>query len=317
MIKYNDLTKDIGEVFFSGHQITEVFIGTSKVFPDSPTPPPTPVWGKYRFTLEDQSVVSADCDASSAITSAETTAYGGTMIAAEIGDCVTSIADSTFSYYFRKLTSITISNSVTSIGNGAFYGCTGLTNVTIPDSVANLDDGVFNGCSNLVTVTLPSGLTIIPEATFRICSSLTEVNIPSCVTSIGYQAFNQCISLTSITIPSSVTSIGGYAFVNCTSLSSITIPNAVATIEDYAFKGCNGLTSITIGSGITNIKQEAFFNCSGLTSITVNAVTPPTLGSSAFYNTNECPIYVPAESVNAYKGAWVAHVTASRIQPIP
>ena len=91
----------------------------------------------------------------------------------------------------------------------------------------------------------------------------------------------------------------------------------ITKIEKNAFYQCSGLTSIDIPSGVTSIGQGAFMNCSGLTSITVNAITPPTLGSAAFSNTNNCPIYVPSASVNAYMTATNWSTYANRIQAIP
>jgi hypothetical protein len=146
---------------------------------------------------------------------------------------------------------------------------------------------------------------------------ITSVIIPSGVTTIRDYAFYYCNMLEEVTIPEGVTSIGKSAFCRCSSLEEVTIPNSVIYIGQYAFQYCSGLTSITIPSGFTNIDKEAFRYCSGLTSVTINATTPPTLGSSAFYNTNNCPIYVPAESVDAYKGATNWNSLSSRIQAIP
>ena len=101
-------------------------------------------------------------------------------------------------------------------------------------------------------------------------------------------------------------------------ITSINIPSGTTTIGDYAFYYCTGLTNVTIPDSVTSIGNNAFVGCSGLTSITVEATTPPTLvNANAFNNTNNCPIYVPAESVDAYKttGNWVS--LASRIQAIP
>ena len=116
---------------------------------------------------------------------------------------------------------------------------------------------------------------------------------------------------------SNLTSIGGVAFSNCTSLTSVTIPNSVTSIGNSAFSSCDSLTSITIPSGVTSIEYSVFYGCRSLTSVTVLATTPPTLGPDAFYNTNNCPIYVPSTSVDAYKTAsrWSSY--ASRIQAIP
>ena len=166
---------------------------------------------------------------------------------------------------------------------------------------------------NLVSVEIGDCVTTIGGWAFDGCSSLTSITIPNSVTSIGTNAFNSCTSLTSVTIPDSVTSIGQGAFYGCSSLTSITIPDGVTSIGNGAFDSCRSLTSVTIPNSVTIIGNWTFYNCS-LTSVTVNATTPPTLGGGAFDNTNDCPIYVPAASVNAYKSAWSDY--ASRIQAI-
>jgi len=148
-------------------------------------------------------------------------------------------------------------------------------------------------------------------------SSVVSAEIGQCVTRIGYGAFGTCRSLTTCTIGSGVTSIGNSAFYYCIGLTSITIPNSVTYIGQYAFQVCISLTSIDIPSGVTSIGEYAFLDCRGLTSVTVEATTPPTLGSGAFDYTNDCPIYVPAASVDTYKSATNWSDYASRIQAIP
>ena len=124
-------------------------------------------------------------------------------------------------------------------------------------------------------------------------------------------------NVTSFTIPDGTTKIGYGAFFSCSSLTSVTIPNSVTSIGGSAFNSCSSLTSVTISNSVTSIGYSAFSFCSRLTSVTIKATTPPTLTSGAFDDTNNCPIYVPAESVDAYKTAtnWSAY--ADRIQAIP
>ena len=171
----------------------------------------------------------------------------------------------------EKLTSITISNSVTYIGYRAFEGCTGLTSVTIPNSVTSIGYKAFYGCAGL-----------------------TSVTIGNSVTSIGGSAFEGCTGLTSLTIPDGVTSIGEDAFRGCTGLTSATIGNSVTRIRRYAFCGCTGLTSITIGNGVTSIGENAFRGCTSLTSVVWNA------RNCSNFNEEDTPFYVKKRSYYDY-----------------
>ena len=170
------------------------------------------------------------------------------------------------------LTSVTIPNSVTSIGSYAFYGCSKLTSVTIPNSVTSIGNYAFYDCSGLTSITIPNSVTSIENNAFSGCSGLTSVTIPNSVTSIGNYAFYYCSGLTSITIGNSVTSIGGRAFSGCSGLTSITIPNSVTSIGNSAFYYCSGLTSITIPNSVTSIGERAFEYCSGLKKVIVKDI---------------------------------------------
>ena len=199
-----------------------------------------------------------------------------------IPNSVTSIGEWAF-YDCTSMTSITIPNSVTSIGDYAFYRCTSLTSITIGNNVTSIGKGAFYECTSLTSITIPNSVTSISDSAFSDCSSLTSITIPNSVTSIGKSAFSSCYKLTSITIPNSVTSIGDYAFYNCFSLKSITIPNSVKTISQEAFSNCSSLKSITIPKSVTYIGTYAFSDCSSLESITIQSGVS-SIGSGVFFN---------------------------------
>ena len=228
---------------------------------------------------------------------------------------VTTIGDNAFngSSYFI---SVTIPNSVTTIGNNAFSN-SALISITIPDSVTTIGEDAFHRCMWLTGVwvdnnnpayssdqsgvlfnkskttlirvpevisgsyTIPDSVTTIGDNALFSCQSLTNITIPYSVTTIGEGAFASCQSLTSITIPDSVTTIGDNAFASCQSLTSITIPDGVTTIGEYAFIYCRNLTSVNISDSVTTIDSFVFYDCGGLTGVTIpDSVT--TIGVSAF-----------------------------------
>jgi hypothetical protein len=176
--------------------------------------------------------------------------------------------------------SYTITNSVTSIGSSAFYGCTSLTNVTIPYSVTNIGDNVFAYCTSLPAITV--------DTNNPVYSSVDGVLFNQTQTAlIEYPAGN---AGSSYTIPNGVTSIGEDAFFHCTSLASVTIPNTVTNIGAYAFDQC-GLTNVMIGNGVTRIGDFAFYWCS-LASVYF-AGNAPSLGLDPFDNSSATPYYLP------------------------
>ena len=192
-----------------------------------------------------------------------------------------------------RITSITIPENVTSIGEFAFDGCSNLTSITIPEGMRSIGDYAFRDCSSLTSITIPKGMTSIGSNAFFGCSRLTTVTFPenSLLTSIGSNAFDGCRSLTSITIPESVTSIGEYVFDGTAwynnqpdgvvyagkvlykykgtmpANTSIEVKEGTVSISPSAFRGCSSLTSITIPEGVTSIGRGAFDNCYKLTSV--------------------------------------------------
>ncbi len=253
-----------------------------------------------------------------------------------IEDGVTNIGINAFDGC-TVLSSIEIPNSVTRIGFQAFRECAALTSVTIPNSVTSIESEVFRSCLSLTSVEIPNSVTSIGSNAFYGCEDLTSVTIGNSVTRIEECTFSNCSALTSITvekgntkydsrdncnaiietntnkliigckntvIPNSVTSIGDYAFCHCRSLTSIEIPNSVKSIEDFAFEDCKNLTSVVIPNSVTSIGFGSFMNCDKLASITFKGSTPPAFGYNVFNGISKSVlIYVPANSIEAYKNA--------------
>ena len=211
---------------------------------------------------------------------------------------MTSIGNHAF-FCCSGLTEVTIPNSVTSIGDYAFADCTGLTEITIPNAVTTIEGYAFTRCTGLKTVTIGNSVTTIEDGAFNGCTGLTEVSIPNSVTSIGDYAFADCTGLTEIAIPNAVTTIEGYAFTRCTGLKTVTIGNSVTTIEDGAFNGCTQMESVTIGEKVESIGESAFAKCNSLTAVTSKAVTPPQIWATTF-DDYAMTLYVPAGCKSKY-----------------
>lgn len=216
-----------------------------------------------------------------------------------------------------KITSLTIPNSVTSIGLYAFEGCTGLTSVTIGNSVTSVDFSAFQGCTGLTNISVASGNTtydsrnscnaIIETASNTLIFGCMSTTIPNSVTSIGNCAFGECTALTSIVIPNSVTALGRCAFMSCTGLVSVTIPNSVTSIDDSAFQNCTGLTSIDIPNSVVSIGRGVFSYCNALNDVYCYIINPSiiSMGSYVFsqspVNYAERTLHVPVGSLEAYQ----------------
>ena len=233
--------------------------------------------------------------------------YSGTItIPSEVtyGDItysVTSIGNNAF-YDCTGLTSITIPNSVTSIGGSAFSGCTGLTSVTIPNSVTSIGEKAFSGCTNVKKLIYAEGT---KTALRTYLTSITSVTMPNSVTSIGSSAFNGCKGITSITLPNSVTSIGSSAFSGC-SINNIEIPKAVTSIGSYAFSGCcKNQTSLLLPGSVTSIGEKAFEGWENLESLYVFWNKPiQDVAASAFPDNSGyylITLYVPTGTKKKYE----------------
>ena len=164
---------------------------------------------------------------------------------------VASIITSAGKYVSLNITG----NALTAIPNEAFFGngkCETLISITIPNSVTSIGEAAFDDCRNLTSVIIPDSVTSIGGYAFYECTSLTSVTIPNSVTIIGNSAFEFCTSLTSVSIGKGVTSIGNRAFRRCESLISVTIPDSVTNIDGMAFGGCESLTSVTFQGTISS-----------------------------------------------------------------
>ena len=217
--------------------------------------------------------------------SASTLSFGTGTIISDVGQIYST-------FYLCNISNIDL-NGVTKIGIKAFDRLSGCNSITIPPSVTDFDSYAFSGSSSLNSVTIDYA----SNATF------------------GYAQFAG-LPITSLTIGSNPTRIPSTMFSGCTKLTSLDIPSNISSIGSGAFESCTGLTSLVIPSNVLSIDNKAFSKCSGLTSVTVESTTPPKLGSYVF-NYTSCPIYVPPESVDAYKAASKWSNYASRIQAIP
>ncbi len=254
-----------------------------------------------------------DCEAStSLIFNAENCSdfssrvFPSTLSDVTIGENVTRIPG-TFLRGNLELKSITIPNSVTSIGCYAFSVCEALTSITIPNSVTSIGCYAFAHCNALASITIPNSVTSIEERTFLSCESLTSITIPNLVKSIGPYAFLDCDALTSlifnaencsdflssdrfpptisqVTIGENVTRIPGAFLRGNLELKSITIPNSVTSIGRSAFFKCKSLTSIAIPNSVTSIEEYAFNGCESLYSMTLGTGVTK-IGRDAVSNT--------------------------------
>ena len=190
-------------------------------------------------------------------------------IPTELGGCtVTGLGEYSFSGYLsaaqsnepyqfgRNIHSVTIPQSVTSIGDYAFSRCEKMDSLTINDAATSIGSWAFDECYKLTTLSLGKNITTIGDYAFWDCHKLDNVTIPQSVTSIGKSAFYRCYALTTLSLGENIEKIGSYAFAECGHLTNVTIPEKVKTIEPYTFGWCTSLKYITLPAGLTSFKDR-------------------------------------------------------------
>lgn len=206
---------------------------------------------------------------------------------------------------------------VTSIGNEAFRGCTGLTSIEIPNSVTSIGSYAFSGCTGFASIDIPNSVTSIGNYAFNYCTSLESFKIHNSLTSVGAEAFYNCTSLASVHISdlaswcninfAGITAnplyYAHHLFLNGKELTDLIIPGNVTSVGRYTFYNCTGLTSIEIPNSVTSIGTSAFAGCTGLTDVISQIENPFALGQGAFSYIGNCLLTVPDGTLDTYIAA--------------
>lgn len=229
--------------------------------------------GNYMYTVDD--------NGDATITSSASSLSGDVTVPSKLGGHkVIAIGDKAF-YLRSKITSITVPDTITTIGYHAFGYCSNLVKIDMGNNLTSIGDSAFDECEKLETVIIPNSVSYIGKSAFSYCLNLSEINLPDSLEKIEYQTFYYCASLSNITIPYGVTGIGARAFFECVSLENVIIPETATFIDTAAFSGCKSLKNIVIPNGTNYIGLSAFANCSSLENISISD-TVKTISDSAF-----------------------------------
>ncbi len=189
-----------------------------------------------------------------------------------------------------NLKEVTFASGITNIPDYLFENCPGIESITIPNTITSIGGFAFSECTNLVSIKWSENLTTIKDHAFYKCIGLQEVILPNSVLTIERGAFEENVNVSEVKLPINLKQIDSYAFYNCDNLVAIEIPKTITKVTNWTyddggpFAGCDNLKEVTFASGITNIPDYLFENCPGIESITIpNTVTE--IGAFAF---SEC-----------------------------
>ncbi|MBR0081259.1 MAG: leucine-rich repeat protein [Clostridia bacterium] len=204
--------------------------------------------------------------------------YGAAFRSVRIPTTLTTVGNNPFSN--SRIEEVVFADGITEIHAGILGYCTSLTSVTIPQSVVSIGEAAFRSCGKLTALSLPSGITSIPKQLCDSCSALESISIPSGVTTIGAEAFARCRSITEIVLSDNITDVGAGAFYDCRSLTDVTLPSGLTAISDSLFGACRSLQSIELPATVTSIGYAAFQDCYALESINITGIS--TFGTAVF-----------------------------------
>jgi len=197
-----------------------------------------------------------------------------------------------------------MSDTVTTIGDYAFSGCTGLKEINMSNNITSIGSYAFNGCGSIKSITLPQKLQNMGIFAFNSCTSLENISIPSDVTSISEKTFNNCTSLVSVVLPEGIRTLGASSFRGCSSLENINLPDSITFIGEFSFSVCGNLVNPKLPKGLKSLEKASFKDCSSITSIDIPE-NVDTIGEKAFLNcTNLDNIYIPDTVKNIAEDAF-------------
>ena len=227
---------------------------------------------------------------------------------------VTGIAANAFMNN-TKITSITLPETVTTIGNQAFAGCTQLKTINFPANLERIENSAFYNCRMLTEANLPDNITYIGSQAFQQCQNLRSVNIPKNITMIYDLTFSNCINLTEVEIPSNVRTIGYEAFYNCHNLHSVKFNIGLQRIQNMAFYNCYSLTEIDLPTTVTQLQSQVFYRCTALSRVIVRTPNILNISNSALpYEVLE--IYVPDARLADYPNYSYWYEYADKLIPL-